>query len=68
LLSAIQEGLINALIHRDYTLSAQVRLFIFDDRIEILSPGRLLNTVKLEEFPFGLDAMLLETASSLPIA
>ena len=29
------------MIHRDYFISAPIRVFIFDDRIEILSPGHL---------------------------
>ncbi|MEW6619795.1 MAG: RNA-binding domain-containing protein [bacterium] len=57
LLSAIQEGIINALVHRDYTLPSQIRLFVFDDRIEILSPGRLLNTVNLSELKLGCHAV-----------
>ena len=38
------EGLlVNALVHRDYLISAPIRLFIFDDRIGIISPGTLPN-------------------------
>lgn len=29
----------NALVHRDYSVSAPVRLLIFADRVEIISPG-----------------------------
>lgn len=46
---AIREGIVNSLIHRDYTISgAKIRLFIFSDRIEIHSPGKLPNTVTIE--------------------
>jgi len=46
---AIREGIVNALSHRDYTISySRIRLFIFQNRIEIHSPGRLPNTVTLE--------------------
>ncbi len=38
-IKALREALINAVIHRDYLSKADVRLFIFDDRIEIRSPG-----------------------------
>lgn len=34
-LRALQEGVVNALGHRDYTLPSQVRVFVFDKRIEI---------------------------------
>jgi len=36
---ALREAIINAVIHRDYLNKADVRVFIFDDRIEIVSPG-----------------------------
>ena len=37
---AVEEGLVNALIHRDYTLSGcQIDVFMYDDRLEINSPG-----------------------------
>lgn len=36
---ALREAIINGLIHRDYFNPADVRVFIFDDRIEIVSPG-----------------------------
>jgi len=36
---ALREAIINALIHRDYFNLADVRVFVFDDRIEIVNPG-----------------------------
>jgi hypothetical protein len=42
---AFEELLVNALVHRDYLISAPIRLFIFDDRIEIISPGTLPNNL-----------------------
>lgn len=36
----IWEIVVNALIHRDYSMSDDVQILIFDNRIEILSPGR----------------------------
>ena len=38
-IKALREAIINALIHRDYLETADVRVFIFDDRFEIISPG-----------------------------
>lgn len=38
-LDALREAIINGLIHRNYQEPADVRVFIFDDRIEIISPG-----------------------------
>lgn len=45
-LEAIREAIVNALVHRDYLLSStDIELSIFDDRIEIVSPGRLPNGI-----------------------
>jgi len=44
----LREGIVNAVAHRDYTINASIRLFIFEDRIEIRTPGRLPNTVTIE--------------------
>ena len=38
-LKALREAVINALIHRDYRSTADTRVFIFDDRFEVISPG-----------------------------
>ena len=38
---AIEELLVNALIHRDYFTQASVRIMVFSDRVEIISPGHL---------------------------
>jgi len=50
---ALIEILINALIHRDYFKNAPIRLFIFDDRIEIISPGKLPNSLTVEDVKYG---------------
>jgi len=52
-LRALQEGVVNALVHRDYSLASQVRVFVFEDRIEISNPGGLHNTVSPEDLYQG---------------
>ena len=48
-----EELLVNALIHRDYFVSAVTRIFIFDNRIEIISPGHLPNNLTIEKIRAG---------------
>ena len=50
---ALEEILQNALLHRDYFINAPIRVLIFDNRIEIISPGTLPNTLTVEEAKFG---------------
>jgi len=51
--AVFEELLVNALIHRDYMVSATIRLFIFDNRIEIISPGHLPNNLTIEKIRAG---------------
>lgn len=50
---AIWEVVVNAVIHRDYSISDDVQILIFDNRIEVVSPGRLPGYVTTENI---LDA------------
>lgn len=44
------EALVNALIHRDYTVvGSEVHIDIFDDRMEIYSPGGMVNGRLIQE-------------------
>ena len=48
-LQAIFEALVNAIAHRDYSIhGSKIRLHMFSDRIEICSPGALVNTMTIE--------------------
>lgn len=53
----IQEAITNAVIHRDYRLSADIHILIFADRIEVISPGVL---------PGNLTLATIGTAGSRP--
>lgn len=45
-MEAIREAVVNALVHRDYLLSStDIELSIYEDRLEIVSPGRLPNGI-----------------------
>lgn len=50
-----EELLVNALIHRDYFISSTIRLFVFTDRIEIISPGHLPNHLTVEKIRAGMS-------------
>ena len=46
---AVFEALVNAVVHRDYSIyGSKIRLFMYSDRIEIISPGTLANTLTVE--------------------
>lgn len=49
----LEELIANALIHRDYFITAPVRLFVFDNRVEIISPGHLPNNLTVENIKRG---------------
>jgi len=49
-----RELLVNAVVHRNYSLTgAQVRVLLFADRCEFISPGKLPNTVRIEKLAVG---------------
>ena len=50
---ALRELLQNALVHRDYLLQAPIRIMIFDNRVEIVSPGGLPKGVDVNSIRFG---------------
>ncbi|VVB91085.1 Putative DNA-binding domain protein [uncultured archaeon] len=51
---ALEEALINAIVHRNYFLSSNIRIFIFNNRVEIISPGTLPDTVSIESMKMGI--------------
>ena len=54
---AIREAIVNALIHRDYLLSStDIELTIYDDRLEVISPGRLPNGITPDRMLTGCRA------------
>lgn len=45
---AWQEGVVNAVTHRDYSIKGEhIKVIMYDDRLEILSPGKLPNIVNI---------------------
>jgi ATP-dependent DNA helicase RecG len=52
-----EELLANAIIHRDFFISAPIRIFMFEDRIEIISPGHLPNNLTVANIRSGNSNM-----------
>jgi ATP-dependent DNA helicase RecG len=50
---ALQEAVINAIVHRDYELDEPTNITVFADRVEIRSPGSLPRSVEKEKFLAG---------------
>ena len=51
--AAFREAIANALIHRVWDVDSQIRVSMFDDRIEIVSPGGLPSGITEEEYLSG---------------
>ncbi|MBC6610972.1 putative DNA binding domain-containing protein [Hymenobacter sp. BT507] len=60
----IWEIVVNALIHRDYSISDDVHVLVFDNRIEVLSPGKLPGYVTVDnilEARFSRNSKIVRT-------
>ena len=55
---AFREAIANALIHRVWDVDSQIRVSMFDDRIEIVSPGGLPSGITEEEYLSGKLSVL----------
>ncbi|MDD5392689.1 MAG: ATP-binding protein [Thiothrix sp.] len=52
----LREMVVNACVHRNYAITgSRIRIFMYDDRIECISPGRLPNTVTVEKLRSGVS-------------
>lgn len=67
---AIEEALINAIVHRNYFTASYIRLNVFDNRIEIISPGNLPNTLTVDTIKLGVhitrNPIILSYIKDLP--
>lgn len=52
---AIREGLLNALIHRDYSFSGPILASLYDDRLEIISIGGVIAGLSMEDILAGVS-------------
>ena len=56
--AAFREAIANALIHRVWDVDSQIRVLMFDDRIDIVSPGGLPSGITEEEYLSGKRSVL----------
>lgn len=53
---AIREAIINAIVHRDYSIKgSSIKINLFDDRVEIISPGVLVGNLDIRDLGTGLS-------------
>ncbi|WP_073522732.1 ATP-binding protein [Pseudomonas fluorescens] len=66
---ALKEVLVNAVIHRDYSLNDDIHIRIFDNRVEIRSPGRLpgyMTTDNIYDDRFSRNPNIVRMLHNLP--
>lgn len=56
--AAFREAIANALIHRAWDVESQIRVFMFDDRVEVVSPGGLPSGITEKEYLSGKISVL----------
>lgn len=70
-MNAVFEAIVNAVAHRDYSISgAKIRVHLFVDRLEIMSPGGLPNSLTLEEIgerQFSRNELICTCLSRCPL-
>ena len=56
-IEAVREALVNAVAHRDYSIAVtDIELSLYNDHLDVISPGRLPNTVTVEKMIQGYRA------------
>jgi len=67
-IEAVREIILNAVIHRDWGLTGQhIRIFMFDDRIEIHSPGKLMPGITVEQLREGESHSVLRNPAIVEV-
>lgn len=54
--AAVRESLLNAIVHRDYSISASILIHLFSDRMEIISAGGLVEGLRRDDIMLGVSA------------
>ena len=61
----LREGILNAIIHRDYFFSGSIIVNIYDDRIEFVSLGGLVQGLRIEDLFLGISQSRNERLSKI---
>jgi len=64
-LLALREALLNALIHRDYTRNSDIKVAIYDDIVEIVSPGNFPNGLSIDDVMSGRSELRNKVVANL---
>ena len=56
-IDALREALLNAIVHRDYSVSGPTLISIFDDRIEFVSIGGLVRGISFDDIMLGVSVL-----------
>ncbi len=51
----LTELIVNALVHRDYYINSSIKIFMFDNRVEIINPSKLTNSLTIEKIKNGIS-------------
>lgn len=51
----IREMICNAVVHRSYLHPSSIQVAVFDDRVEVTSPGMLFGSLRLEDIKEGIS-------------
>jgi len=62
---ALREIVLNAIIHRDYTRNSDIKIAIYDDIVEIISVGGLVNGLTIEEVSNGRSELRNKVVANL---
>lgn len=54
---AVREALLNAIVHKDYSVSGSTLISIFDDRIEFVTIGGLVRGISYDDIMLGVSAL-----------
>jgi len=49
----LREAIVNAIAHRDYTIEGPIRIIVYENRVEVRTPGKLPNSVTIDSLKIG---------------